>query len=153
MTQDALQADLLKQFPQASLRDLGTDLRELCFPHRSGNDYWYHAMFGSILRLGAYLAPYGEEQPSFWYMPFEADDYATDLERVAHFRDVAFDVLRHRTRITLVRGLLFSTFRCEAYRDGAWKRIYNNGYLRLTFRDLPWIAGRRHVYNADVPFS
>jgi hypothetical protein len=38
MTQDALLADLLKQLPQASLRDLEPDLRELCFPHLPGND-------------------------------------------------------------------------------------------------------------------
>ena len=153
MTEDALVADLLKRFPQASLRDLDPGSRELCFPHLVGNDSWYHATFGSVLQLGAWIAPYGEPQPSFWYMPFDLDAYATDLERLTHFREAAFDVLLHRTRITQVRGLLFSTFLCEACQDGTWKRVYRNGYLRLTIRDVPRIAGRRHTYSAGELLS
>ena len=86
-------------------------------------------------------------------MPLDLAGYATDLERLTHFHDVAFDVLLHRTQITQVRGLLFNTFLCEAYRDGAWKRVYRNGYLRLTIRDVPRIAGRRHVYCAGELLS
>lgn len=147
MTQDVLLAELLNEFPQAALKDPAPGFREICFPHLPGNDYWYYATFGSLLQLSACLAPYGEPQPAFWLMPFECAGDPTEAD-LAAFRDALFAVLRHPTRITQLRGLLFTMFRCEVHHDGAWKRVFQNGYLRLTIRDLPRIAGRRHVYSA-----
>lgn len=147
MTANAVLDELATIFPQASLATHAEGLRELTFPRLNGNDYWFHMVAGPrLLQVGAWLGEVDGPQPSFWYMPFESDSFAQDAE---HFRRVSLDVLLRRTRITQARGMLFCTFLCEALCEGVWTRVYKNGYLRLTIRDLPRIPGRRHVYTAD----
>jgi hypothetical protein len=129
--------------------DWGTALQ---LSHPSGADYEFLV----------YLYPDGEPQigarlvssptTSFWSQLFETPDFSSPAEQLRSFHTSLTALLTHATRITYRRGLLLSTFLCEAESQAGWQRVGGTaGFFRFGNFRLPRISGCELVWKSPPP--
>ena len=117
----------------------------VALPAAAGADYGFTVWFyeGGDAEIAAHLVDAaGQRVPaptpgeaagaSFWYQPFELEDYERSLERLADaFEATLRRVLTHETRVRQRRGWLFWHFALDVRTsDGAWEPVYGYGALR-----------------------
>lgn len=94
-----------------------------------------------------------EDGESFWYWPFEWQDFDTQQALDARSFDDLRLVLTNRTQIVQVRGCINMSFYCYVEDDGQWRQLYGYGAPRFSNFRFPEMRGPIRRYRSPPAFG